>query len=256
MPEKPIKPGGAAPRGPTIAANPKDTAGYRPGAGRPRAAAAGGAGRVIGLNFVMAILVAGLVVAGWFIANQHQELKTAAAQLSDAENRIARLEERLSMTDEVMSASDDEIEDQLGFWQDEIRKLWDVTNKRNKNWITTNQGKLKQHDTSLANAQASIKQLKSSVSRHDEAFGQQAAVLDQLAAIDLQVRQLVNKNRELTDQVNAARQSVAGMESGLSRRVDQNAESIEAIDAHRRQLNTRLVELGSRIDGLYGPSTP
>jgi chromosome segregation ATPase len=211
---------------------------------------------MLGINVVVAILVAGLIVAGWFIANQYQDLKSAEAELVKADGRLKRLEERLRMTDEVMSASDDEMQDQLGFWEDEIRKLWDITNKRNKNWINTNQGKLKKHDASLASIGESVKALKSSVSRHDEAFGQQAAVLDQLAAIDLQVRQLVNKNRELTDQVNAARQSVAGVESGLARRVNQNAESIEAIDAHRRQLNARLVELGSRIDSLYGSPTP
>ena len=238
---------------PTIAANPRDTAGYRSAGARTRPASGG---RMLGLNVVMAILVAGLVLAGWFIANQHQELKLAASQLGKADQRIQRLEERLRMTDEVMSASDGEMQDKLVFWEDEIRKLWDITNKRNKNWITTNQGKLKNHDVSLASVQESVKELKSSVSRHEEAFGQQAAVLDQLAAIELQVRQLVNQNRELTDQINAARQSVAGMESGLARRVNQNAESIEAIDAHRRQLNARLVDLGNRIDSLYSPPTP
>ena len=53
------------------------------------------------VQFVMAILVAGLMVAGWFIANQHQLLQDEQAALESASARIAVLEDRLRVTDEA-----------------------------------------------------------------------------------------------------------------------------------------------------------
>jgi len=238
-----------------IAADPDDSTGYRRG-GRPRPPERGGSGRLLGLNVVLAILVAGLVVSGWFVANQHQRLSEAERSLRVADQRLSRLEERLQMTDRTMSAAGDDVQDQLVFWEDEIRKVWDVANKRNKNWITDNQGKLKGHAAQLATIGASLTGLKSSVSRHDQAFAQQRAMLDQLAALDLQLRQIAEQQRRATDQLNVARQGFASLESGLERRVANNEEAVEANDAHRVQLNNRLNGLRNRMETLHGVPTP
>jgi len=238
-----------------IAADPGDSTGYRRG-GKPRPPERGGTGRVLGLNVVLAILVAGLVASGWFVANQYQQLREAERALAEADRRLVRLEERLQMTDQTMSDSGDEVQDQLGFWESEIRKVWDVANKRNKNWIVANQGKLKRQADQLATIEASLVSLKSSVSRHDQAFGQQREMLDQLAAVDLQLRQVAEQQRRMTDQLNVARQGFASLESGLERRVANNEEAVEAIDAYRVQLNNRLNDVRRRMDTLHGVPVP
>jgi chromosome segregation ATPase len=238
-----------------IAADPDDSTGYRRG-GKPRPPERGGTGRLLGLNVVLAILVAGLVVAGWFVANQQQQLSEAERLLGEADRRLLRLEERLQLTDQTMSASGDEVQDQLGFWEDEIRKVWDVANKRNKNWIVENQGNLTRHGERLATIESSVTSLKSSVSRHDKAFGQQAAMLDQLAELQLQLRQVAEQQRRMTDQLNVARQGFASLESGLERRVANNEEAVEAIDAYRIQLNNRLNDVRNRIETLHGVPVP
>jgi len=238
-----------------IAANPDDSTGYRRG-GKPRPPAGGGTGRLLGLNVVLAVLVAGLVVAGWFVASQHQQLSEAERLLGEADQRLRRLEERLQLTDQTMSSSGDEVQDQLGFWEDEIRKVWDVANKRNKNWIVENQGNLTRQGERLATIESSVTSLKSSVSRHDKAFGQQAAMLDQLAELQLQLRQVAEQQRRMTDQLNVARQGFASLESGLERRVANNEEAVEAIDAYRVQLNNRLDDVRNRIETLHGVPIP
>ena len=144
----------------------------------------------------------------------------------------------------------------MGFWEDEIRKVWDVANKRNKDWIVENQGKLKRQAARLATIDASLTGLKSSVSRHDQAFGQQREMLDQLAALDLQIRQVAEQQRRMTDQLNVARQGFASLESGLERRVANNEEAVEAIDAYRVQLNNRLNDLRRRMETLHGVPVP
>ena len=238
-----------------IAADPDDSTGYRRG-GKPRPPEGGGTGRLLGLNVVLAVLVAGLVVAGWFVASQHQQLSEAERLLGEADQRLRRLEERLQLTDQTMSSSGDEVQDQLGFWEDEIRKVWDVANKRNKNWIVENQGNLTRQGERLATIESSVTSLKSSVSRHDKAFGQQAAMLDQLAELQLQLRQVAEQQRRMTDQLNVARQGFASLESGLERRVANNEEAVEAIDAYRIQLNNRLNDVRNRIETLHGVPVP
>lgn len=238
-----------------IAAHPDDSTGPRRG-GKPRPAPSTGTSRSVGVNIVLVVLIAGLMVAGWFLVHQYQQLTAAEDSLSDASRRLGLLEDRLRMTDQTMSESGDEVQDQLGLWESEIRKLWDVANKRNKNWIEENQGKLKRHDERLGAVDASIANLKSSVSRYDEALGRQNAILDQLAAIELQVRQNVEQQRRTTDELNAMRQTVASLQSGLGRRVADNEEAIEAIDAYRIQLNNRLNDLRNRIEALHGVPPP
>jgi len=237
---------------PKIAANPNEVPGYRPG-GRPRGEANRGSG--MGMNLLVAALVAGLGTAGWFIATQYKQLEKAEAALVQADKRISVLEERSQVTDQVMTESGSEVQSKLGQWESEVRKLWDVT-KRDKELIVANQGKLKTQETQLAGLQAGNKELANASSRHEQALAQQTAIAQQLATVDQQVRQLVNQQRQLTDQVNAARQSIASLDSGLTRRVATNEKAIEAIDAYRLQLNSRLVDLQTRIDGLRGPATP
>jgi chromosome segregation ATPase len=209
----------------------------------------------MGMNLMLMLLMAGLAAAAWFIVTQHQQLAKAEGALTQADRRLAVLEERLQVTDQVMSESGTEVQSKLGQWESEIHKLWDVT-KRDRQLITDTQTKLKEQDGNLEGMQTGLKDLKSNDLRQEQALSQQTAIAQQLATVDQQVRQLVAQQRQLTDQVNAARQSVSGIETGLTRRVAGTEKSIEAIDAYRLQLNSRLVELQTRVDSLGGVVTP
>jgi chromosome segregation ATPase len=246
MPEPRAKPA------PKISADPNDVTGYRRPGGRVRGER-GGSG--LGSNLLLALLVCGLGAAGWFITTQHQQLEKAEGALTQADKRLAVLEERLQVTDQVMSESGTEVQSKLGQWETEIRKLGDAS-KRDKQMLADDQTKLKEHDGSIEGIQAAIKDLKTSDSRQEQALAQQSAIAQQLASVDQQVKQLVAQQRQLTDQVNAARQSVAGIETGLTKRVVANEKAIEAIDAYRLQLNSRLVDLQTRVDSVAGAKSP
>ena len=115
--------------------------GYRPSGGRrpQRGRKQSDSGRSLFTNAIMVILVGGLVAAGWFIANQQQMLAAEKARLSDANNRLERLEQRLSATDTALSQGGEDTKEQISFWESEIRKLWNVSNERNRGWIKDNQ---------------------------------------------------------------------------------------------------------------------
>ena len=170
-----------SPQASSLSANPNDSAGYRRGgkggkggAGRRRpSSSSGDGGRSLGVNLMLAVLVAGLVVAGWFIANQHQLLTAEKKALDSAESRIALLEERLRMTDETLVDSEKDTEEQIGFWESEIRKLWSISNERNRKWIKDNEAALAKLTKTLNAIETSNRELGTAVGRHEEAFRQQ-----------------------------------------------------------------------------------
>lgn len=240
----------------SLSANPDDS-GYRRGGSsrrRPNSSSSGGGGRSLGVNLVLAVLVAGLMVAGWFIANQHQLLTAEKKALDAAESRIALMEERLRMTDETLIDSEKDTEEQIGFWESEIRKLWAVSNERNKKWIEDNKAAIGKLTKSLGAIEASNRDLGTAIGRHEAAFKQQQAIIDQLTSLEISIQQLANTQRDIVDKVNTASQSVASLNSGLANRVTENEQAVAAIDAYRVQVNTRLANIERKLDGTSGAS--
>ena len=213
-------------------------------------------GRSVFLNAVMVVLVGGLVAAGWFIANQQQALIAEQARLTDANNRLQRLEQRLSATDTALSQGGEDTQEQLSLWESEIRKLWAVANERNKGWIKDNQKAVKGLDKSVTGLQSTARDLKAATARHEEAFSQQTALIDQLTSIEIQLQQLVRAQQDLVDKVNTTSQSVAKLRANLDTQVEENTEAIAAIDAYRIATNSRFRDLEQRLDDLRRALSP
>jgi len=232
----------------SISATPDDAAGgyRRPQTAPRRRGGSGGGQRLIGVNLILVVLVAGLVLAGWFIANQHQQLTAESAALDDAEARLKVLEDRLRTTDEAMTESGQETSEQINFWEAEIRKLWAVSNERNKKWIQDNQKAIESQKKAMDDVLASNRSLSAAVGRHESAFKQQQDIIDQLTGLELQIQQLVNSQRELITSVNEVQRTV----TTLAARVGDNEQAVAAIDSWRVQLNSRLTAMERRLDNL------
>ena len=247
-----------SPQTSSLSANPDDSTGYRrSGKGgssrrRPSPGGSGGGGRMLGTNLILAVLVAGLVVAGWFIANQHQLLTAEKQSLDAAESRIALLEERLRMTDETLIDSEKDTDEQLGFWESEIRKLWAVSNERNRKWIKDNEAAIAKVGKTLTAIETSNRDLGTAVGRHEAAFKQQQAIIDQLTSLEISIQQMASTQRDIVDRVNSASQSVASLNAGLAGRVTENEQAVAAIDAYRVQVNTRLADIERKLNNLGG----
>jgi len=251
-----------------IPANPDDSAGYRRGIKAPKTVAGGdsprrrtgsnggtsGGSRSIGINLILAVLVAGLVVAGWFITNQHQQLLEDKKALASASDRIGLLEDRLRMTDENLSETGQDTKSQINFWESEIRKLWGVTNDRNKKWIEENKAGIEKLGKDLQGLQSATRELTNSVGRHEALFKQQSAMVDQLTSLELSLQQMAGVQRDIVDRVNTTSQSMATLQSSLVNRVAENEQAVTAIDAYRVQINNRLASIERRLDSLGNPT--
>ena len=239
--------------GARIAANPTDGGGYRRGISR-RVEERGGQGRSIGFTFLIVVLVAGLGVAGWFIANQQRMLGQSRTNLESATQRIAQLESRLLETDQTMSATGMEVNDKFKLWESEIRKLWDVANKRNVEMIKVTEAKVTSQGSAIENIEQTLKTLNATVGKHDDAFGQQATLTEQIAGLQQQLRKLDEQQTKATDMVASTQRSVASLQAGLVKRVEENEKAIEAIDAYRLQINQRLAEINARLQASGQPA--
>lgn len=232
--------------------------GYRPGGGRrpQRSRGSSDSGRSLFTNSIMAILVVGLVAAGWFIANQQQMLAAEQARLSNANQRLELLEQRLSATDTALSQGGEDTKEQISFWESEIRKLWNVSNERNRGWIKDNQKAVKGLDQTVTALQSTARDLKAATARHEEAFEQQTTLIDQITSVEIQLQQLVRAQQDLVDKVNTTSQAVAKLRANLDTQVSENTEAIAAIDAYRIATNSRFRDLEKRIDALSAALNP
>ena len=233
---------------PRIAPTREDVATYRQRSGRGDG---GGptTGRLIGINLVLALLIGGLCAAGWFIVELQSALIGSQQQLEQADSRIAHLEKEMAFASQDL----DESGNQMTFWESEIRKLWDVTNKRNRTWIIENQGTLEQHNKSIDVYGSDLRNLKASVASHDRALGAYDQVAARLAAMELGLNDLIEKQmdgtrrlQDLTDEVNASRILLDGLEDGLARRVESNEQALASNDSWRLSVNRKLSELEDR----------
>ena len=221
---------------------------YRSGASRRAPAKASSSG--MGTALVLAVMVAGLAGAGWFIANQQQTLLAEQSRLDEANSRLAYLEERLSATDSAMSQEGQDTKQQINLWESEIRKLWAIANERNKEWIQENQSQLKTVSSTLNGIRASNRDLKAATGRHEEALKVQQQLIDQVTSLELQLQQMLRSQRELVDKANVASQSLAQIEASLSPMVNENAEAVRAFDAFRIASNRRIVALERQLSQI------
>jgi chromosome segregation ATPase len=199
---------------------------------------------------VVALLVVGLMLAGWFIANQQQMLIKEQARVSAAGDRLAKLEARLSATDSALSQGGEDTQEQLGVWESEIRKLWAVSNERNKKWIEENKTNISNLQKALNGVEATSRDLRAAVGRHDAAFEQQQALVDHITSVELQLQQVARGQRDLVDKVNSATQMVSSLRTSLAGKVDDNLEAIQSMDAYRVAVNSRLSDIERRLSAL------
>ena len=222
--------------------------GYRRGGSRR--SSGGSDGSSFSNRIFSVILLLGLAAAGWFLFVQQEELGEERGRLDQANQRLMVLEERLSATDNAMMQEGQDTKEQIGFWQDEIRKLWAVSNERNKKWIKDNERSINKITASIDGVVASTRNIQAAVDRHESAFEQQQGIIDQLASLELQLQQIVRSQRDLVDKVNKVNASFSQIRGDLSGKVNDNVEAIESIDAYRVTLNAKIRELELRLNQL------
>lgn len=204
------------------------------------------------------LLVLLLVLAAFF----YRQLSDVQGRLDEAldvsSQKLGNLESQLSATDETLNQSANKVEDTLKLHDSEIRKLWGVSNDRNKQWIRDNQAAVATLKKQRAELTAALEKVRASVAGLETRItqqGQQKArmqtQLDVLAETVHQQEGRLTAQKQLLDKWAALLPDVKALAAvqargDLGQRLSDLESAIDAIDAHRRQVNVRLDSLEGR----------
>ena len=145
--------------------------------------------------------------------------------------RISILEERLAEKDDQISVLSEEVDADLKFVNKEVRKLWDLSNKRNRKNISEN-----------LNSIESLNEKIESIDKKDEVLSaQQRALTLELARI-----------KNIQDNINGRLDNFdvsAPAEIGYAR-LTEIEESIDSFNAYRVQVNQSLLNLREQLNDL------
>jgi DNA repair exonuclease SbcCD ATPase subunit len=174
------------------------------------------------LGIVFVLLLTGILGLSLWVS----ELSKASNSInSKVESRLLILEEQLQLADSTSTESLSDINSQLQFLDKEIRKLWDLSNKRNKVKIA----ELNQDIEKQTNALKELAATQTNDQKNINAIQQESKKLSIL------VDELSRSNKENLNTQNKIAE--------LSRSILLLEETVQAFDAYRKQNNELLQEL-------------
>lgn len=223
----------------------------------------GGIGWVVGLIILMLTGITGWLAIQFM--DLQQQLVDTNSSLQLARTRMDDLGQQVYTTGSSVSESGNTIEKKFNVIDSEIRKLWDVSNKRNKAWITDNTAAVEKQANQLKSIESDLKDVakdtREKLSKLDSLVASQAKVDKKLQQLSSEFRSENTASRatldDLREQVLLVRGELEQMQIRLNQlprdlpsRFEENEEAIKAIDATRQQLVESVTQLQSRVNQL------
>ena len=187
------------------------------------------------LGIVFVLLLIGILALSLWVS----ELAKASSNVnSKVESRLSILEEQLQLADSTSTEFLSDINTQLQFLDKEIRKLWDLSNKRNK----VNIAKLTQDISKHSSALKEIAMTQTNDQTNINTIKNESKKLR--VAID-ELSQANKENLSAQNKINELNKSVLLLE-----------ETVQAFDAYRRQNNEMLQEMQLKISSIENQTSP
>ena len=174
------------------------------------------------LGIVFVLLLIGILGLSLWVS----ELSKASNSInSKVESRLLILEEQLQLADSTSTESLSDINSQLQFLDKEIRKLWDLSNKRNK-------VKIAELNEDIEKQTNALKELAATQTNDQKNIN---AIQQESQKLSILVDELSRSNKENLNTQNKIAE--------LSRSILLLEETVQAFDAYRKQNNELLQEL-------------
>ena len=187
-----------------------------------------GGSSLLFISLLGLINLGGLVILGlWFFNASGYQQETGQSFVQ----RISFLEEEISSMKAVNEESIDSLEEQTKFIDKEIRKLWDLSNKRNRKNIDSLTIQLTEVKTSF-----------------EKLFKSNNSILAKQRARALEIAKLEKVQADL--KIKLASLNALSESSDISEKLKSQEEAIAAFDAYRKQVNRTLLELEEKLDEL------
>ena len=169
----------------------------------------------------------------WIWQTFESENNKTSMNLMD--ERLAIIEEQINIVDETNNDTITDISSSIQFLDKEIRKLWDLSNKRNKVNIQK-----------LSEQTIKIEQLLKSL--EDEVSYNQSTIINMRDAID----QNISNIQELgisADDLSIIRLNLSSIDTQLMLLDD----TVQALNSYKSQLNQTILEIQTQINTAQSP---
>jgi len=187
-----------------------------------------GGSSLLFISLLGLINLGGLVILGlWFFNASGYQQETGQSFVQ----RISFLEEEISSMKAVNEESIDSLEEQTKFIDKEIRKLWDLSNKRNRKNIDSLTIQLTEVNESF-----------------EKLFKSNNSILAKQRARALEIAKLEKVQADL--KIKLTNLNTLSESSDISEKLKSQEEAIAAFDAYRKQVNRALLELEEKLDKL------
>ncbi len=179
-------------------------------------------------SLMLGIIFVAILGAVLFLLLRSEQTSTKIDSTSASlDDRLSKIEDQLLMLDEVNSDSLIEVGAELQFLDKEIRKLWDLSNKRNK-----------------VNIEKLTKSLNELIQKYNKTDKE---IDDAIASINTELNNLTQSIENQPDLSETVSQSEAEIKS-LKRQILFIEESVQALEAYRTQNNQILLEIQNSIN--------
>ena len=182
-------------------------------------------------GIVLAIVFVALLFGILFLSLWVGQIsKNTGVNTTDLESRLIQLEEEFQLADEVSTEFLTDTGAQLQFLDKEIKKLWDLSNKRNK-----------------VNIQKIFTELEA-IKKQNNAVTQS---LNQLRASSVNASKELKELNDIIRRLNVESEefkAIAQQINALQRRILVMDETIQAFDNFRRQTNQSIVDIQTLIN--------
>jgi len=187
------------------------------------------------LGIVFVLLLIGILALSLWVS----ELSKASSNVnSKVESRLSILEEQLQLADSTSTEFLSDINTQLQFLDKEIRKLWDLSNKRNKVNIAKLTQDISKHSTALKEIAMTQTNDQTNINTIKNESKKLRVALDELSRAN-------KENLSAQNKINELNKSVLLLE-----------ETVQAFDAYRRQNNEMLQEMQLKISSIENQTSP
>ena len=187
------------------------------------------------LGIVFVLLLIGILALSLWVS----ELSKASSNVnSKVESRLSILEEQLQLADSTSTEFLSDINTQLQFLDKEIRKLWDLSNKRNKVNIAKLTQDISKHSTALKEIAMTQTNDQTNINTIKNESKKLRVALDELSRVN-------KENLSAQNKINELNKSVLLLE-----------ETVQAFDAYRRQNNEMLQEMQLKISSIENQTSP
>ena len=206
----------------------KDIKPVRPGEVSNRDKRVTKGGGVLFSSMLTLLNLAGLIILSFWFFNTSGNQQQAGQNFIE---RISSLEEGLIESGDNLKALTQDVDSDLKFVNKEVRKLWDLSNKRNRKEIAVN-----------------LNSIEKLVIQFDEILKKNETLSAKQRAVSLELAKLANMQQKTSEAIEGF--NGISNESSNKEQIDEIEESIKSFNVYRVQVNQSLLSIKEKLNEL------